>query len=155
MKSLNQQIESVLGIGDVLDSLEDAEDNRLCLPTVVEYDAVPSTIGPESGMSQDQIDDYNLTRRVLHGAIKRGTVALEQVLTIGREAESLKAFETSAKIMKELTAMTEKLTALHTQGKPTTVHIGQQTNVQNNVQNNVAVSDEKSIANILNDLDDE
>lgn len=156
MQSLDQQIENVLGIGGLLDGLEDSEpSNQLALPITVEYEDVPTAVTADSGMNKDHMDDYMLARKVLHGSIKRCTVALEQVLTIGRAAESLKAFEVSAKIMKELTNMTDRLTALHEQ-KPVTVKIENQTNVQNNVQNNInTTSDEKSVSNMLSELDDE
>ncbi|AND75038.1 hypothetical protein pf16_115 [Pseudomonas phage pf16] len=154
---LNQIIGAEDDVSKALDAL-DGETAKSTLPTVVEYDKVPSKI-EESAVTlpADMVDDYKFSRDILRGLIARGIVALEGATIVARESEHPKAFEVAATLMKGIADVTKDLMALQktvsggagAAGKQT---IKQQINVQQNF--NGSPGDPKSIAALLDGLED-
>lgn len=155
---LNQIIGAEEDVSKALDAL-DGETPKSTLPTVVEYDQVPSKIDESAvTLPADMVDDYKFSRDILRGLIARGIVALEGATIVARESEHPKAFEVAATLMKGIADVTKDLMALQKTvnggsgpagGKPM---IKQQINVQQNF--NGVSGDPKSIAALLDGLED-
>lgn len=155
-----ERLNEIIGAEDVSKALDalDGETAKSTLPTVVEYDKVPSKIEESATtLPADMVDDYKFSRDILRGLIARGIVALEGATIVARESEHPKAFEVAATLMKGIADVTKDLMALQktvsggsgAAGKQT---IKQQVNIQQNF--NGAAGDPKSIAALLDGLED-
>lgn len=155
-----ERLNEIIGAEDVSKALDalDGETAKSTLPTVVEYDKVPSKIEESATtLPADMVDDYKFSRDILRGLIARGIVALEGATIVARESEHPKAFEVAATLMKGIADVTKDLMALQktvsggggAAGKQT---IKQQINVQQNF--NGVAGDPKTIAALLDGLED-
>lgn len=105
---LNQIVGAESDVAKALDELDD-ETSHSNLPTVVEYDDVPTKVEESEALPPDLLDDYAFSRKILYGLINRGIVALEGASIVARESEHPKAFEVVATIMNNISGMTKDL----------------------------------------------
>lgn len=148
---LNQIVGAESDVSKALDALED-ETSHSNLPTVVEYDDVPTKMEPSDTLPPDLLDDYTFSRKILYGLINRGIVALEGASIVARESEHPRAFEVVASIMNNISGMTKDLLELQ---KPLTSSGGKQTIAkQVNIQVNNNGGNEQGIKDINALLDD-
>lgn len=130
---LSQIVGAEEDVSKALDALDD-EVSHSNLPTVVEYDDVPTKMEPSETLPPDLLDDYTFSRKILYGLINRGIVALEGASIVARESEHPRAFEVVASIMNNISGMTKDLLELQ---KPLTQSGGKQTIAkQVNIQQN-------------------
>lgn len=120
---LNQIVGAENDVSKALDALDD-ETSHSNLPTVVEYDDVPTKMEPSETLPPDLLDDYTFSRKILYGLINRGIVALEGASIVARESEHPRAFEVVASIMNNISGMTKDLLDLQ---KPLSSSGGKQT----------------------------
>lgn len=155
---LSQIIGAEDDISKAIDGLENSngEPSHTNLPTVVEYDDVPSKMEDSEALPADLLDDYKFSRKILHGLIERGIVALEGASIVARESEHPKAFEVVATLMNNISHMTKDLLDLQkplkagagSAGKQT---IAKQVNIQINGQDAMS-GGVKDINALLDDL---
>lgn len=152
---LNQIIGAEDSVSKALDALDDEVPNSN-LPTVVEYDDVPSKVVATEAMPADLLDDYVFSRKILYGLINRGIVALEGATIVARESEHPRAFEVVASIMNNVSSMTKDLLDLQKplSSAPGKQVIAKQVNIQQNFGDGTAPGSIKDINNLLDSLDE-
>lgn len=74
---------------------------------------LPAVQVNETELSQDEKDDYNLSRRTLNNIIEKGNIVLEDMLSLARETESPRMYEVLATMMKTMSDSTKDLSELH------------------------------------------
>ncbi|MNE52537.1 Terminase DNA packaging enzyme [compost metagenome] len=154
---LSQIIGAEDDISKAIDGLENSngEPSHTNLPTVVTYDDVPSKMEESEALPADLLDDYKYSRKILHGLIERGIVALEGASIVARESEHPKAFEVVATLMNNISHMTKDLLDLQKPLKAGAGPAGKQTIAkQVNIQINGAPVENgvKEINALLDDL---
>jgi len=151
---LNQIVGAEDDVSKALDALDD-ETSHSNLPTVVEYDDVPTKMESSEALPPDLLDDYTFSRKILYGLINRGIVALEGASIVARESEHPRAFEVVASIMSNISGMTKDLLDLQkplssSGGKQT---IAKQVNIQQNFNGGETPANAvKDINALLDDL---
>lgn len=153
---LSQIIGAEDDVSKALDSL-DGEVSHSNLPTVVEYDDVPTKVESSENLPADLLDDYTFSRKILYGLISRGIVALEGASIVARESEHPKAFEVVATLMNNISHMTKDLLDLQkplkTGGGTGKQTIAKQVNIQQNFNGPEGVQGGvKEINQLLDDL---
>ena len=74
---------------------------------------LPVVQANEQELSQDEKEDYNLSRRTLHNIIEKGNTVLEDMLSLARESESPRMYEVLSTMMKTMSDSTKDLSELH------------------------------------------
>lgn len=154
---LSQIIGAEDDVSKALDGLdnENGEPSHTNLPTVVEYDDVPSKMEESEALPPDLLDDYKYSRKILYGLIERGIVALEGASIVARESEHPRAFEVVASIMNNISGMTKDLLDLQKPlkaGGTAKQTIAKQVNVQINNNGTPVEGSAKDINALLDDL---
>lgn len=158
---INKSIEQFIGIESEIDSQLDELDDENESERVregfelVQYETVESKL-PAEMRESDLYDDYEYTRSVLRGLIKRGTSALEGSLMLAKESEHPRAFEVTSALMKNISDISKDLMALHKHLKEDgTPAPKTQTNIQNNYYGQSDDNQEKGVDDLLDDLEDD
>lgn len=155
--NFESRLNSIIGVEETLDSLDENGEEKLNLPSVVVYDQVKTAVVRVEGATEDLIDDYKHSRNIMYGLIERGTVALEGALMIARESEHPRAYEVTATLMKNISEMTKDLLnlqkAINGEGGQKAGPIGKQINIQNNF-NGMPSDEDFNMNDLLDGLDD-
>jgi hypothetical protein len=74
---------------------------------------VPVVQRQENEPTEDEKNDYNLSRQTLHNIIEKGNLVLDDMMTLARESESPRVYEVLATMMKTMSDSTKDLSELH------------------------------------------
>jgi len=74
---------------------------------------LPAVRENDTEITQDEKDDYGLSRRTLHNIIEKGNIVLEDMMSLARETESPRMYEVLSTMMKTMADSTKDLSELH------------------------------------------
>lgn len=83
------------------------------LPVETKSQEVAVQSQPPTEMSEDEKNDYDLSRRTLHNIIDKGNSVLDDMMLLARESESPRVYEVLATMMKTMSDSTKDLSELH------------------------------------------
>lgn len=83
------------------------------LPAVVKTDSLLPVSQGEVGLSEEEKEDYVLSRNTLHNIIDKGNTILDDMMVLARETENARVYEVLATMMKTLSDSTKDLSELH------------------------------------------
>lgn len=144
-----------------IDSLEDepSDEEVVEQPNLQElavYEHRESRVQPVDEHPSDVVDDYHYSRDTLYGLIERGKTALEGSLMVAKESEHPRAYEVTSTIMKNLSDMTKQLMEVSEgMAKAEKPSGGKKDAPTQNTQINNHFYGDKSVDDVLEDLDDD
>lgn len=83
------------------------------LPAVVKTESLLPVAQGEVGLSEEEKEDYVLSRNTLHNIIDKGNTILDDMMVLARETENARVYEVLATMMKTLSDSTKDLSELH------------------------------------------
>lgn len=83
------------------------------LPAVVKTESLLPVSQGEVGLSEEEKEDYILSRNTLHNIIDKGNTILDDMMVLARETENARVYEVLATMMKTLSDSTKDLSELH------------------------------------------
>lgn len=83
------------------------------LPAVVKTESLLPVSQGEVGLSEEEKEDYVLSRNTLHNIIDKGNTILDDMMVLARETENARVYEVLATMMKTLSDSTKDLSELH------------------------------------------
>lgn len=80
---------------------------------------LPVVARTENEPTEDEKNDYTLSRQTLHNIIEKGNLVLEDMMVLARESESPRVYEVLATMMKTMSDSTKDLSELHKRARET------------------------------------
>ncbi len=83
------------------------------LPAVVKTESLLPVSQGDVGLSEEEKEDYVLSRNTLHNIIDKGNTILDDMMVLARETENPRVYEVLATMMKTMSDSTKDLSELH------------------------------------------
>lgn len=145
-ESIEERISNLLDIEHVEVEVIEPEIQKENQLVLVE-DPIQNSIERKKHVEQD----YETTRNVCTDMIDKGTMAIDELLTIASETQHPRAYEVLSALMRNVADMTDKLITLHKNMKEIDGTTTQSTGESKTINNNLFVGSTHELQKLLKD----